>query len=1347
MEARKVQRQRGQSIVIVAVAMIVLLIFGAFAVDLSFAYFQRRSMQNAADAAALAGARALGVYQSDPSAPAMTTGELYQIIADYAARNKAKYVEAYYTAGGMRAGPITPGSGSQVPKSGVSGVEVIASTDFATFFARVMGYSLLPAEASAAAAYGAAVAAKYVAPIAIHESDVEVGQSATLWDKNLATGNADTGWLALTCRYPSHGSYCTPSNPDLRDWTLSGYPGVTRAPAQISGTPAHDFWHNVRSLSPGDVLILPVFDKVYHYTTYSKCHPDYVARYGAYECWAHEEYGEVIPIYTTNSAYEPFYFYNVITFAAFEVHAVQAESLTGKFISYSVEGDWVNSINDGVLVVKLTDNKGVPTSTSPTRTPTSVPACDASLALSFTPEDNYGLGPYVFTLSVENTGSWGSAQDVIVEISVIRGQEWVQALSPEVWNLGELPAGQIATQEVILTPNEDWQYPPPRGPEIGAEIKLEARIVNEGCRPEHNEGRRDTGTAIKNAHREPPPTSTAEPTDTPAPTATPTRLPGGHLIEFISSSYDGTNTTFTYRVTSGRKPSISNWVLTGCFDEDDLVNASEIFEYVHPDPHSGLTGVKFDRGYEDNEVRIVRVTLRGEYSESMQQYSIKAGQNIVFGTVTGPGCAPTHTPTSTRVWVQNWTGSLGNDEAICIYEPQWIVITGTVSLTPPGSTAYLQTAWRVVHPSNPVCPPEVPNCTQTQYQEQMIMGDTTFTIRAWWPGIRPGDQVVEIHYGANVLDRNHNPIHDGIGLDLYWYPWYCPPPTATPTPTPTATPSNHLIEFVSSHYDGTNTTFTYRVTSGGQPAISNWVLTGGFDESEIVGASEAYEYVVPDADLHLIGIKFTQGYQVGESRTVSFTLRGEFPESVQQFGIKAGGGTVFGSITGPGSEVLPTATPCVWATGWTGSLGEDQPVCLYEPQWTTITGTVSLIPSGSAAFLETFWYVVSPSDAVCPPEVPDCTIPQWEKQLIVGDTTFSITGWWPGIRPNDQEVKVHFGANVLDEEHKPIGGSIGMDIYWNPSICQPPAPTSTPTSGPATVTPTRTSTATVTPTPGGHRIDFLSSSYDGMNTTFTYRVTSGSKPAISNWILTGCFTQADLVGASEPYEYVTNDPNLGLTGVKFGRGYADNEVRTVTVTFRGAFTEAMQQYGIKASSKKFYGTVIGPGCGAPPTPTETATPTITPTPTPFAIRINAGASSDWMDPSGNLWLADRSFYGSSSGWDPGTTDDIRGTQWDYMFQRYRTGDFWYQFFRIPNGTYVVRLWFCEPWYTANNKRQFKVFINGTKVLSNLDIHARVGHDYKLVYEFTVPVTNNQLKIRFQPITDSAIVSGIVVLGK
>jgi len=79
---------------------------------------------------------------------------------------------------------------------------------------------------------------------------------------------------------------------------------------------------------------------------------------------------------------------------------------------------------------------------------------------------------------------------------------------------------------------------------------------------------------------------------------------------------------------------------------------------------------------------------------------------------------------------------------------------------------------------------------------------------------------------------------------------------------------------------------------------------------------------------------------------------------------------------------------------------------------------------------------------------------------------------------------------------------------------------------------------------------------------------------------------------------------------------------------------------------------------------------------------------------------------------------------------------------VPNGSYTVRLFMIEPWWTAKNKRQFKVKINGSKVLNRYDIYKKVGHDSKSTMAFTTEVTNGTMKIQFDTQKDAAIVSGI-----
>src|ERR1043166_5078100 len=68
------QDTKGAVAVIVAIVLVLLLSFGALALDISNAMIARNELQNVADASALAGARQLGViYQALPSGTPYTT--------------------------------------------------------------------------------------------------------------------------------------------------------------------------------------------------------------------------------------------------------------------------------------------------------------------------------------------------------------------------------------------------------------------------------------------------------------------------------------------------------------------------------------------------------------------------------------------------------------------------------------------------------------------------------------------------------------------------------------------------------------------------------------------------------------------------------------------------------------------------------------------------------------------------------------------------------------------------------------------------------------------------------------------------------------------------------------------------------------------------------------------------------------------------------------------------------------------------------------------------------------------------------------------------------------------------
>jgi len=139
----KLKEQRGQTLIWVALALVVLLAAVALAVDIGNAYSHRRQMQNAADAGALAGARE----------------RCWGTPANYeaAARNYA------ITQNGAEAAVVN------LTRDGW-GVEVTTSFSVPTSIARVIGINAIPVAAAAEAVCGAATTACGLWPVGISTS-------------------------------------------------------------------------------------------------------------------------------------------------------------------------------------------------------------------------------------------------------------------------------------------------------------------------------------------------------------------------------------------------------------------------------------------------------------------------------------------------------------------------------------------------------------------------------------------------------------------------------------------------------------------------------------------------------------------------------------------------------------------------------------------------------------------------------------------------------------------------------------------------------------------------------------------------------------------------------------------------------------------------------------------------------------------------------------------------------------------------------------------------------------------------------------------------------------------------
>lgn len=148
----------------------------------------------------------------------------------------------------------------------------------------------------------------------------------------------------------------------------------------------------------------------------------------------------------------------------------------------------------------------------------------------------------------------------------------------------------------------------------------------------------------------------------------------------------------------------------------------------------------------------------------------------------------------------------------------------------------------------------------------------------------------------------------------------------------------------------------------------------------------------------------------------------------------------------------------------------------------------------------------------------------------------------------------------------------------------------------------------------------------------------------------------------------------------------------------------------------------------------------------MAIRINAGATAPYTDPSGNVWLPDQGFTGGKSA-DRGNIE-ITGTT---MPDIYRTEHYSMTALTqpVPNGKYTVKLHFAETFarITDKGQRVFSVKVEDQEI-KDLDIFTRAGAQKKAWVEtVNVVVSDGNLNITFAPGVQNPLINGIEIIGK
>lgn len=169
----------------------------------------------------------------------------------------------------------------------------------------------------------------------------------------------------------------------------------------------------------------------------------------------------------------------------------------------------------------------------------------------------------------------------------------------------------------------------------------------------------------------------------------------------------------------------------------------------------------------------------------------------------------------------------------------------------------------------------------------------------------------------------------------------------------------------------------------------------------------------------------------------------------------------------------------------------------------------------------------------------------------------------------------------------------------------------------------------------------------------------------------------------------------------------------------------------------------------------------------YLYRVNCGGP-EYKDENGQQWLADRQLTAGSFGsksWTSSfsgmpaffasqrrTFDPIKGSRDWELFQTFRYGrDQLTYHFPVPDGTYLIELYFTEPWLgtgggmDATGMRLFDVAVNGKTVLKDVDIWAAAGHDAALKKTIKAEVKGGMLVISFPQVkSGQALISGIAI---